>query len=473
MRVLIVHFRSAPRSGLQQQLANVDPLDSAGTDGVSLEIAKRQKLLEAMGHKVAVCSAYEWADFAVPALEFDREGVTGMVRNLFGPSMVDFASEGELRSSFDVARLDLQRQLGKVVGDFNPNVLFVHNVLSLPIHPAATVGLADLLREKQLPCAAIHHDIQSEGAYKFTPTCNFARSIIEEYYPPTMPNLRHWTINTRSRTALRERGVDAEVIYDTMDFDQRLGGRERARIRSRLRAKYGIEAHDVVLFAGARIVPNKQTELAGRLTAVLQSLRHHMIGKKLYHGGVFSEKSRVVLVIAGRPERAFAEYRDRLFKLFDSLKIDWRYAGDDVRPYRMEEEGLYALYPDFYAIADFVLYPTRWEGFGNQLIEAFAAQLPVAIFEYPVFKEDIAPKGVEVVSLGQKPILKGGSAGLAELAPEVLTCTALEIMAILTSHEKFGSITEHNITVGKKYFGFDVLRAHLQDVVEWSGSVYS
>ena len=41
MRVLIVHFRSAPRRGLQQQLANVDPLDSAGTDGVSLEIAKR------------------------------------------------------------------------------------------------------------------------------------------------------------------------------------------------------------------------------------------------------------------------------------------------------------------------------------------------------------------------------------------------------------------------------------------------
>ena len=29
------------------------------------------------------------------------------------------------------------------------------------------------------------------------------------------------------------------------------------------------------------------------------------------------------------------------------------------------------------------------------------------------------------------------------------------------------------MVVGRKYFGFDVLRAHLQDVVEWSGFVHS
>ena len=55
MRALIVHFRSAPARGLEQRRVNVDPLDSAGTDGVSLEMAKRQALLEAMGHQVAIC----------------------------------------------------------------------------------------------------------------------------------------------------------------------------------------------------------------------------------------------------------------------------------------------------------------------------------------------------------------------------------------------------------------------------------
>ena len=471
MRALVVHFRSAPARGSEEKLVKVDPLDSAGTDGVSLEIAKRQALLEAMGHQVAICSAYDWADFPVPALEFDREGVATIVRKLFGPGVMDSASEADLRSTFDVSRLELKRQLGKIIEDFAPNLLFVHNVLSLPVHPAATLSLTELLREMQLPCAAIHHDILSEGAYKFPPTCDFAKSILEGYYPPRMPNLRHWTINTRNKRGLGEKGVDAEVIHDTMDFDQRLEPRERARIRVRLRAKYGIEAHDVVLFAGARIVPNKQTELAGHLTAVLQSLRQAMIGKRLYHGELFSDKSRVVLVLAGRPERAFIDYQKKLFKLFDRLKIVWRYAGDDVRPYRSEEEGLYALYPDLYAMADFVLYPTGWEGFGNQLLEALAAELPVAVFEYPVFKEDIAPKGVRVVSLGDTLLSERDNMGLVEIPLEVLTRAAREMITILTSPEKLQGVTDHNTMVGKRYFSFDVLRAHLNDAMQWARSL--
>ena len=473
MRVLIVHFRSAPARGITEKQASVDSMDSAGTDGVSLEMTKRRDLLEAMGHIVAVCSACEWADFQIPDLEFDSEESMRMVRNLFDLGMADVASEAELRSAFNTSRLELKRQLAAVIEDFAPDMLFVHNIFYLPIHPVATVSLTELLKEQKLPCAAIHHDILSEGAYKFNPTNNFARSLLEEYYPPIMPKLRHWTINTRNKIALAEKGVKAEVIPDTIDFEYRLKPTERARIRARLRAKYGIETNDVVLFVGARIVPNKQTELAGHLTAVLQSVQQEMIGKRLYHGEVFSEKSRVVLVLAGRPERAFIEYQRKLFELFNRLNIVWVYAGDDVRPNRSEDEGLYSLYPDWYAIADFVLYTTGWEGFGNQLLEAFAAELPIVVFEYPVFKEDIAPKGVEVVSLGDTLLSESDSMGLVQISPEVLARAAPKIMTLLTSPEKWQSVTSHNITVGKKYFSYDVLRAHLNDAIEWAGSIGS
>lgn len=470
MRVLIVHFRSAPPTATQGQCANVDPQDSAGTDGVSLEMAKRRALLEEMGHEVAVCSAYNWAEFPVPALEFDSEGTIGVVRNLFGASMDDCAGESELKAEFDSARAELKRRLGDVLKDFAPHLIFVHNILSLPVHPAATVSLAELLRETRLPCAAIHHDILSEGAYKFTPSCDLANSILEQYYPPMMPNLRHWTINTRNRRALAERGVDAEVIHDTMDFDHRLSTDERARIRARLRAKHSIESHDVVLFAAARIVPNKQTELAGHLAAALQSLPGGMTGKTLYNGEVFSSKSRVVLVLAGRPERAFADYQQRLYELFDSLQIPWRYIGDDLRPCRLEDEDLYALYPDSYAMADFVLYPTGWEGFGNQLLEAFAAGLPATVFEYPVFKEDIAPKGVKVVSLGDTLLPERDDRGLVQIPQETLTRAASEMASILTSRGQVQDIADNNIGVGRKHFSFDMLRRHLQDMLDWAGS---
>ena len=72
-------------------------------------------------------------------------------------------------------------------------------------------------------------------------------------------------------------------------------------------------------------------------------------------------------------------------------------------------------------MADFVLYPSAWEGFGNQLLEAFAVGLPAAVFEYPVFKEDIAPKGVRVVSLRDTTLLERDYMGLAQIPLEVLT----------------------------------------------------
>jgi glycosyltransferase involved in cell wall biosynthesis len=175
-----------------------------------------------------------------------------------------------------------------------------------------------------------------------------------------------------------------------------------------------------------------------------------------------------VLVLAGRPERAFIDYQKKVFDLFDTLKIAWKYVGGDVRPYRSEDEGLYALYPDFYAMADFVLYPTGWEGFGNQLLEAFASGLPVAVFEYPVFKEDIAPKGVKVVSLGDKLIPDRDCMELVHIPVEELTRAAREIMAILTCPEQLPGITDHNIMIGKRCFSFDMLRAHLDEVLTWA-----
>jgi len=473
VKVLIIHFRSAPSHGLKEprQRIQAGEIDSAGTDGVSLEMMKRRTLLEAMGHEVAICSAYNWADFPIPALEFDSEQVMQTMQNLFGTELVDFAREAELKRAFDISLLELKQELGKVITDFTPGILFVHNILSLPVHPVATVALTALLKEIRLPCAAIHHDILSEGAYKFTPTCNFAKSILGEYFPPTIPNLRHWTINSRNQRALKKKGIEARVIHDTMDFDQEPEPAEKARIRASLRGKHGIKPNDIVLFIGARIAPNKRTELAAQLTAVLQNLRHEMIGKTLYHGEVFSEESRIVLVLAGRPERAFADYRERLSELLDALRIVWMYVGNEVRPIRWEEEGFYALYPDMYTMADFVLYPSGWEGFGNQLLEAFAAGLPAVVFEYPVFREDIAPKGVQVVSLGDTILEERDSAGLIQLHAEVLSRAAHEMIAILTTPEVYRSITAHNIMVGKKYFSFDVLRTHLLDAIGWAHSV--
>ena len=117
-----------------------------------------------MGHEVAICSAYHWADFPVPVLEFESEDVVKLMRNLYGPGIVDFTDEDELERAFDVSVLELKEELGQVITDFAPDMIFAHNILSLPVHPAATVALTQLLEETRVPCATTHHDVLSEGA---------------------------------------------------------------------------------------------------------------------------------------------------------------------------------------------------------------------------------------------------------------------------------------------------------------------
>ena len=108
------------------------------------------------------------------------------------------------------------------------------------------------------------------------------------------------------------------------------------------------------------------------------------------------------------------------------------------------------------------------QGFGNQLLEAFAAGLPAAVFEYPVFKEDIGPKGVQIVSLGDKIIETAN--GLVQVDDEVIHNAAEEMLAILGSSQKYNQISANNYDIGKKHFGFDVQRAHLKASLEWACS---
>jgi hypothetical protein len=62
-------------------------------------------VLEEMGHQVAISSAYEWVEYPLPAL------------------------------------------------------IFIHNILCLPIHPAATAALINVLKKTNIPRRVIHHDI--------------------------------------------------------------------------------------------------------------------------------------------------------------------------------------------------------------------------------------------------------------------------------------------------------------------------
>jgi hypothetical protein len=90
-----------------------------------------------------------------------------------------------------------------------------------------------------------------------------------------------------------------------------------------------------------------------------------------------------------------------------------------------------------------ILFISNWLGrFWQSVIRRFCCRLLAAVFEYPVFKEDIAPKGVQIVSLRDKII--DAFDGLVQVDDEVIYNAAEEMLAILSSPQKYNQISANN-----------------------------
>ncbi len=104
---------------------------------------------------------------------------------------------------------------------------------------------------------------------------------------------------------------------------------------------------------------------------------------------------------------------------------------------------------DAYAHADFVTYPSLYEGFGNALIEAFYFRKPVLVNRYSIFVTDIEPKRFQVVSMN------------GFVTRDVVAA----VRKVLEDREYREAMVEHNYRVGRNFFSYSVLRRKLRSVV--------
>jgi glycosyltransferase involved in cell wall biosynthesis len=54
---------------------------------------------------------------------------------------------------------------------------------------------------------------------------------------------------------------------------------------------------------------------------------------------------------------------------------------------------------EVYQAADFITYPSLYEGFGNAFLEAIYFNKPILVNRYKIFVHDIEPKGFELVTM--------------------------------------------------------------------------
>jgi len=251
----------------------------------------------------------------------------------------------------------------------------------------------------------------------------------------------------------KRRGLDSVVLYDTHNFDQKPWRIDF--FNADLPQKLAIGQNDIVVLQATRVVRRKAIELAIDFIHTLNQpeFANQLAAKTLYHGRTFDpQKDSIYLVLAGYAEKRDLDYAAKLEKRAAKLGVKIIHADQYIRANRaVGREKYYTLW-DIYPFADLITYPSTFEGFGNQFLEGIFAQKPIIVFEYPVYKSDIAAKGFSVISLGDK--ITSEKDNLVQVSQESLEIAVQKAVDLLTNKEKYQQMVKSNFAIGRKNFSY-------------------
>jgi len=437
-----------------------------GTDGVSLEIEKWKLILEELGHTVYLIGGdLGTADgILVREMYHHLPESKRLNQNTFS-GLSDFDPEG-YREELERMTTALVDRFRTVIQEYDINLILVENIWCVAANPAVAPALEIIRQEFGIPAVAHNHDFYWERREGFSLTCAGAVELADKYLPPHDPEIKHAVINSLAQEALLERkGVSSVVVPNVFDF--RTPAWEVDDYNRDLRSEVGLDENDLVLLQATRIVSRKGIELAIDFAKALSKTEHRSILQErgLYDGRKFTEEDRIVLVLAGYArDDATGTYKDKLISKAKNGDVDLLFIEDRVDAERgtQEDQKIYSLW-DSYTAADLVTYPSLWEGWGNQFLEAVKAKLPMLIFEYPVYIQDIKNSGIDVISLGGQ-VRDFDEEGLARVEDQIIADAAVMALELLTDPEKRQKVVDHNYQVARERFSLDVLRKHLESL---------
>jgi glycosyltransferase involved in cell wall biosynthesis len=400
-----------------------------GIDGVALEAEKWIQVLGELGHEVCVLTGEleSTVDGAtvLPELAFSHHDTD---REQYDAFFVQDAVESELMEWLQEGADYIEGEVLRWIDGAGIELLITQNSTVLPCHLRMGMALKRVIERTGIPTIAHDHDFHWERGDRYHTRYAGVQAIIDECFPPDLPNLTHVVINSYCQESLlRERGMQATVIPNVMDFDTPFG--QRDVFNRNLRSDLGYGPHDILLFQVTRIVRRKGIETAIQLIDRL-------------------DDPRIKLIITGTAsddylEEYLRELEARVSRLPHPEQV--QFAGNRFANIRVNPNGSSPVYSlsDAYAHAHAATYFSTYEGFGNAFVEAVAARVPIFVNNYkPVYWPDIGSKGFKTV----------------QIEDNVLTDEAVEdIREILFDDELRAEIADHNFELGKKYFSYQVL----------------
>ena len=394
----------------------------AGTDGVSLEARKVAAILPGLGHRTFFCAGELDPDLPghlAPKMHFTHPEIVAVQEIAF--STTEATDEFQRRVA-DLAG-GLVHELEQFCREFAIDLLVPQNALTIPMNLPLGVALTDFIQRTGMATLAHHHDFYWERE-RFARNC--VGDILARCFPPALPSVRHMVINSPAQASLKaRRGIESVVLPNIFDFETAAPGITPAS-RS-LRTDLGLTDAHLLILQPTRVIARKGIELAIELVARLQQPVHAaaLLGKT------------PVLVITHHAGDEGQGYLHALQAQAAAAQVDLRYVGPRFAPQGDPAQGTYSLW-DAYAHADFVTYPSLYEGFGNALVETVYFRLPALVNRYSVYVADIGPLGFEFVEI---------DGAITD------ACVAGVIQAMMDPVVR-RRMTEHNYEIARRHFSY-------------------
>jgi glycosyltransferase involved in cell wall biosynthesis len=400
----------------------------SGQDGVSLESAKWADVLWQEGHVSYWYSGLNDRNkdisYVVPEAYFgfdENEKINELIWNDTGRSK-------ETTDKIHKLANHLKQSLYDFVDKFDIDILIPQNCLAIPMHLPLGIAVTEFLSETKMPAIAHHHDF-------FWERTRFSVNSVPEYldmsFPPKLQNIHNIVINQEAQEQLALRkGCASQVIPNVFDFDN--PPPDVDEYASDVRTELELADDDFFILQPTRVVPRKGIEQAIKMISLLKN-------------------PKCKLIISHEAGDEGYEYLHMLEQLANEENVDMRIVADRVGEVRGRDSNnrkIYTLW-DLYHHADFVTYPSTYEGFGNALIEAVYFRKPVLINRYSIFIRDIEPLGFNFLTMD----------GF------VTPSKTEDVNEILTNEKLRKKMVDHNYEVAKKFYSYSFVRGILKTAI--------
>jgi glycosyltransferase involved in cell wall biosynthesis len=397
----------------------------AGTDGVSLESSKWADVLEQNGYRCfwfgGEVDRSPENTVLVPEAHFKHEQVQWINSQVYG-------TKGRAQSvtcAIHDMRSLLKSRLHDFVNEFKIDLIIAENTLTIPLHVSLGLALTETIAETQLPTIAHHHDFYWERV-RFS--INAVSDYIRMAFPPNLPNIRHVVINSEAQEQLALRtGISSTIIPNVLDFESppRIS-RKRTRI---FRETIGLDPSDRMILQPTRIVQRKGIEYAIELVKELGDQRNKL----------------VISHEAGDEGMEYAEWlKEHACNHGVDLRLVSIQIADPLNKNNGNGNANYSLW-DVYPYADFITFPSLYEGFGNAFLEGVYFKKPILINRYATFVRDIEPLGFD----------------LAVMDGYLSKKTVQNVVELLESTHRTQTMVDNNYQIAARHYSYSVLRSQL------------